>query len=146
MGIRFLGCYISGMTGSEAIGSKIGHYCANYDDSTYLELCENYPAIHDTTLDLLTSIEEVGNIHDISNKVLANFNSPRDLLTLVHKLNPVELRGEEATLTKTPLGYVKTLQIHTQPSSQSSPFVKVPQAPDSPPPIIRKNETNAACI
>ena len=144
--IRCLGCYISNITGSKAIGSKIGNSCANYEDSTYLELCENYPAIHDTTLDLLTSIEEVGKIHDISNKVLANFKSPRDLLTLVHKLNPVELRGGEATLTKTPLGYVKTLQIHTQPSSQSSPFVKVPQAPDSPPPIFRKNKTKTTCI
>ena len=130
MGIRFLGCYISGMTGSKAIGSKIGHYCTNYDVSTYLELCENYPAIHDTTLDLLTSIEEVGNIHDVSNKVLANINSPRDLLTPVHKLKPVEIRAGEATLTSTPLGYVKTLQITTQTPYQSLTLVHAPHAPD----------------
>ena len=69
------------------------------------------------------------------------------MLTLsVHKLNPVELRGGEATLTETSLGYVKTLQIPTQIPSQSSPLVEAPNAPDLAPPRIRKVATNAACL
>ena len=70
---------ISDMTNPNAIGSKIGNSWANYDNSTYLGLSENCPAINDTTLDLLTNIEEVGNIHDVFNKVPANLNSPRAL-------------------------------------------------------------------
>ena len=132
MSIRCLGCYISEMTNSKAIGSKIGHSCAKYDDSSYLELSENYPAIHNTTLDLLTSIEEFVNIQDFSNKVLAYLNSPMALLTPVHKINPMDLMVVEGTLTKTPLGYVMMLQILTKPTSQSSPLVESPNAINSP--------------
>ena len=104
--IRCFGCYISEISNPKDIGSKIGHYCTNYDNLTYLKLCKNYHTINDTTLVLLTSIEEVGNIHDVFNKLLAYLSSPNDLLTLVNKLNSVDLPGGEATLTKTLLEYV----------------------------------------
>ena len=40
---------------------------ANNDNSTYLGSREKSPGIHDTTLDLSTIIEEVGNIHEVFN-------------------------------------------------------------------------------
>ena len=50
---------------------------------------------------IFTIIEEVGNIHEVINKGIANINSPSALLTIDHKLDPAELAGGEETQTKT---------------------------------------------
>ena len=68
-----------------------GIFGTNDDDLTYLGLHQNLPAVHDTTMYLLTIIEEVGNIYDLINKEIANINSPSAILTLDHELPRVEL-------------------------------------------------------
>ena len=66
---------------------------ANDDNSTYLGSHENLPTIHDTALDLSTTIEEVGNIHEVLNKGLSEIDPPRAIFTPVHNLNPTDIMG-----------------------------------------------------
>ena len=65
-------------------------YGANNNNSIFLGLHENSTAIHDTTLDLLTIIEEVGNILEVNNKVLAELSSSRKLLNQGNELDHVD--------------------------------------------------------
>ena len=60
-----------------------------YDNLTYLGLHENSPVIHDTTLYLLTSIEEVGNILGVFDERLAKLNLLRKIFTQGNELDPV---------------------------------------------------------
>ena len=57
--------------------------------------------IHDTSMDLSTIIEEVGNILELFDEGLVDIDLPRMLFTQYNDFNPEELSGGEATLTKT---------------------------------------------
>ena len=66
----------------------------NEDNSTYLKLCENLPAIENTTPDLSAIIEETGNVLEVFSEVLDKLNIPRVIFTQDDQLNPKELMEE----------------------------------------------------
>ena len=98
----------------------------NGDDSTYLGSHKNSPAVHDTTLDLLTITEESGNIHEVFNEGITELNSPRTLLTAGHGIDPADIEGGYAIHTETPLDYGKMPPLLTQPPYKSPPLVDAP--------------------
>ena len=100
-------------------------------------MCKNSLAIHDTNLDLLTITEEVKNILEILEKVLAKINSPRTLFTQGNDLDPVELAMGKETHTETPMEDGKMTPLLTHPPYQSPTPVDAPDAPDSPLPLPR---------
>ena len=52
---------------------------ANDGDSSYLESHKNSPGNHDTTMNISTIIEEIGNLHKVVIKDLVMMNSPRSI-------------------------------------------------------------------
>ena len=82
---------------------------------------ENSPKNQDSTLDIPTIIGEVENLHKVVTIDLAKLNTTRALFNPFHKLDPTELAGGEATLTKILPDNGKTPPLLTQLSSQYSP-------------------------
>ena len=63
----------------------------NYDDSTYLELRENLPAIKNTTPDIPAIIEETGKIFEVFSEGLEELNTPGVIFTQDNKIEPTDI-------------------------------------------------------
>ena len=87
---------------------------AKDDNSIYLDLPENLPAIENTTPDISMIIEETGNILKVLCKGFGKLNTPRVMFTQYDKLDPTELAEEEKKHTKTPLDNDGTPPLLTQ--------------------------------
>ena len=83
----------------------------------------------DNTLDLSTITEEVKNLYKVVTTYIDKLNTPKSLLTLVYKIDPMELAGGETTLTETLSENGNMLLLLTQPPSKSSPPVDALDAP-----------------
>ena len=101
---------------------------------------------YDTTLDTSTIIEEFGNIHYIFFKYIAKLNSPREIFTPDHKIDPADLAVEETNLRKTFPEYVETPPLHTQLPSQYLPPVDTPNPLDTPPQSLREDTSDATRV